>query len=610
MHGTLLKRSEWLLQWNCRTVILVPASNGLAAQLQWAGGSHPGLVSLDERSSASVVDGVLTLLRNGEKRAILFRSTPGEPTVEQWLQAINAARDVGVNGQSSVTQQSVAVSEQAAEAALRLKAQRKLVTTGATRAIEWRKEQIQKLCGAVMQASERISEAQAADGVVPSHFAGSAGMLMGAMHYYLAMVGSWAAPKVLSDTLPVERRGGVECDWVRVMEPKGAVLNIAPWNAPVLLSILPCLGALAAGNACVIKPPEATPATSALLAEIVAASVAPEAVTVIQGGPDMSESLIDLGFDHIMFTGGTSIGKLVMARAARTLTPVTLELGGKNPTVIDEMDDGFLAAAVKEIVGTKAYFSGEFCQCHDYCLVLDSMWDRFVDALRAAIEALGEKRIVRLIHRRHYERLKAMLTTHHGTSLPALPTPDDAGLRLAVTAVLEPAPSDTVMLEECFGPALPVLRVASIDEAIARANASPTGKPLVSYYCAVADLDPATPGSSVCLVLALVASTRANPDVAGSIPSSADGQDASHADAWLAGTSSGALAINAGPMRMQSNFNAAIHGVGNSGLGGASIWGEHVFTTFSHAKHVVRPRGGAFAGSIWGAGPYQPTPTP
>jgi len=133
--------------------------------------------------------------------------------------------------------------------------------------------------------------------------------------------------------------------------------------------------------------------------------------------------------------------------------------------------------------------------------------------------------------------------------------------------VLQPASTDAIMLDEVFGPGLPVLRVKSITEAINLANASPTGKPLVSYYY---------------------------------------GQNTANADAWMTGTSSGALAINAGPMRLQSNFNAAIHGVGASGLGGASIWGEHVFTTFSHAKHVVRPRDGAFAGSIWGAGPYIP----
>merc|ERR1719460_3404996 len=178
------------------------------------------------------------------------------------------------------------------------------------------------------------------------------------MGYYLGMVAQWAKPKELADTMPAERRMGIECDWLCVKEPKGLVLNIAPWNAPTLLSILPCLGALAAGNCCVIKPPDAAAATSKLLAELIAEKMSPEAVIVVQGGAAETGALIDLGFDHIMFTGGTSIGRIIMARAAKTLTPVTLELGGKNPVFIDEMDEGLLQAAVKEIVGTKMYFAG------------------------------------------------------------------------------------------------------------------------------------------------------------------------------------------------------------------------------------------------------------
>lgn len=445
--------------------------------------------------------------------------------------------------------------------------QKDFFNSGATRSVAWRVETIKKLCAAITQAAGRISEAQAADCVCPSNFAGAVGMLMGAMGFYTAMVGVWSAPSTLDDTLPAERRMGIDCEWLRVMEPKGVVLNIAPWNAPVLLSVLPALGAIAAGNTVVIKPPDGAPKSSALLAELIAESLPPEAVTVVQGDARVCEGLIDLGLDHIMFTGGTAIGKLVMARAAKTLTPVTLELGGKNPVLIDEMGAAFLGAAVKEIVGTKAYFAGEFCQCHDYILVVDTMWDAFVAALAAEIDALGEKRSVQLINQRHYARVKRMLTEHRGASLPAVAEPDDGALKLPVTAVLEPSSEDPIMRDEVFGPCWAVLRVASIGEAISRVNNMPTGKPLVSYYY---------------------------------------GEVAGNAETWMEGTSSGSLAINAGPMRMQSNFNAAIHGVGNSGLGGASIWGQHVFNTFSHAKHVVKPKVGAFAGSIWGAGAHIP----
>merc|ERR1711990_209138 len=317
-------------------------------------------------------------------------------------------------------------------------AQKAFFASGTTRNTGWRKGQIQALMAAITENAEKFSASQAADGVCPSDFRGSAGMLTGACYYYMGKIDEWAAPKELNDTMPPERRGGIDCDWVRVMEPKGVVLNIAPWNAPVLLSVLPCLGALAAGNTCVIKPPEAAPATSALLREIIAEKMSPEAVTVIEGGPAVCEGLIDLGFDHIMFTGGTSIGKLVMARAARTLTPVTLELGGKNPVMIDEMGDGMLNAAVTELVQTKTYFAGEFCQCHDVVLVVDSMWDKFMAALEAGITGLGERRMVRMIHAKHFARVKQMLESHNGTAVPPLPPIDDEKLSLPVTAIVQP----------------------------------------------------------------------------------------------------------------------------------------------------------------------------
>eukprot|EP01065_Artemidia_motanka_P050777 TRINITY_DN8759_c0_g1_i1.p1 TRINITY_DN8759_c0_g1~~TRINITY_DN8759_c0_g1_i1.p1 ORF type:complete len:392 (+),score=115.80 TRINITY_DN8759_c0_g1_i1:357-1532(+) len=374
----------------------------------------------------------------------------------------------------------------------------------------------------------------------------------------------WAKPVELADTLPEFMQGGVRCEWLRVSEPKGVVLNIAPWNAPVLLSILPAMGAIAAGNTVVIKPPDATPRTSALLKQLVAEACPKTAVAVVEGGVEAVNSLIDSNVDHIMFTGGTSIGRVIMARAAQTLTPVTLELGGKNPVMIDEMGDRLLAAAVKEIVGVKTFFSGEFCQAHDYCLVVEGMWERFTTALAAAIEELGPARLRPIIHRRHYDRVKHMLLTHTGTNAPSEVECDDGGMRVPVTAVLQPGVGDAVMQDEVFGPVVSVVKVESVDAAAEYVQSLPTGTPLLSYYY---------------------------------------GESGERADQWMLQTSSGSLAINAGPMRMQSNLHAGIVGVGNSGLGGCSIWGEQTFRTFSHTRHVVRAKAGGFAGSVWGPGP-------
>merc|ERR1711998_363899 len=175
----------------------------------------------------------------------------------------------------------------------------------------------------------------------------------------------------------------------------------------------------------------------------------------VEGGPAVSEGLIDLGFDHIMFTGGPVVAKLVMARAARTLTPVTLELGGKNPCFVDEMNDDMLRAAVTEIIGTKVAFAGQFCQCHDVLLVVDSMWDKFVQALEAGITGLGDRRMVRTIHGGQFSRVKRMLDNHSGKAVPAVPEFSADELKFPVTAIVD---------------------------AIKFANTIPTGKPLVSYY--------------------------------------------------------------------------------------------------------------------------------
>merc|ERR1712194_457850 len=146
-----------------------------------------------------------------------------------------------------------------------------------------------------------------------------------------------------------------------------------------------------------------------------------------------------------MFTGGTSVGSLVMQRAAKSLTPVTLELGGKNPAFFDKMNDGLLGAAIREVVTTKQNFSGEFCQCHDVLLVLDSMYDKVVAAMKKSIEDLGDRRMVRLIHQKHYQRVKQFLDSHNGSNVPDGVACDAAGLCMPITMVLEPRSDDLIM---------------------------------------------------------------------------------------------------------------------------------------------------------------------
>merc|ERR1711990_1055828 len=205
-----------------------------------------------------------------------------------------------------------------------------------------------------------------------------------------------------------------------------------------------------------------------------------------------------------------------MARAAKTLTPVTLELGGKNPCLLDEMSDELLSAAIAEIIGTKAAFSGQFCQCHDVILVMESMWDKVIAKFEGGLKGLeaAGRRMVRAIHSRQFERVKKMLDETKGKAIPALPDFDAEKLMFPVTAIVEPHADDLVMQDEVFGPLWCIKKVTSLEEAIAFANNIPTGKPLVSYYY---------------------------------------GARMDHADEWQAKTSSGSLAVNCGPMRLQSN---------------------------------------------------------
>lgn len=194
------------------------------------------------------------------------------------------------------------------------------------------------------------------------------------------------------------------------------MLNIAPWNAPVLLAVLPCFGAFAAGNCCVLKPADATPHSSALLEKVVRTAFGPKglydkAITVVQGDAERTSALLDTGlFDHILFTGGATVGKIVMEKAALTLTPVTLELGGRNPVFVDEMGAGLLESCVKEMVATKIMFSGQFCQCHNTLFVISSMWERFVDALQREIESVGDAaRSLRVLNKKSWDRVRRML---------------------------------------------------------------------------------------------------------------------------------------------------------------------------------------------------------
>jgi aldehyde dehydrogenase (NAD+) len=283
----------------------------------------------------------------------------------------------------------------------------------------------------------------------------------------------WVKPKRVSVPLAVQPARA----WYQY-EPKGVVLVIAPWNYPVQLVLAPLVAAVAAGNCAILKPSEYTPTVAATVKRLVAEYLDNDAITVIEGGAEVSQELLDQAPDHCFFTGGPEIGKAVMAAAAKHLTPVTLELGGKSPVIV--ADDARLNIAAKRIAWAKLLNSGQTCVAPDYLLVDRKIRDRFVDELTSAISDLRGKQDVMLplVDSRHAERISSLAASAGGRTVTGGRFDADHK-RGQLTVVVDPESDSALMREEIFGPVLPVVTVDSIDDAIAHVQQGP--KPLATY---------------------------------------------------------------------------------------------------------------------------------
>lgn len=377
-----------------------------------------------------------------------------------------------------------------------------------------------------------------------------------------------------------ERRGRGAIFWPgrnRVhWQPKGVVLIISPWNYPLLLAVGPLAAALAAGNRVIIKPSEATPATSAALKRHLEAGLGADRVTVATGGPELASALCRLPFDHILFTGSTPVGRKVMQAAAETLTPVTLELGGKSPAIVHE--DYELPRAVARIARGKLLNAGQTCIAPDYALVPRRRVEEFVGRYQETVAALYPRVIdnrdyTAIINERHYQRLLALVADARGKGAritvidPARELPSgecgSSNTRKIAPVVLTGV-GDTmdVMREEIFGPLLPVVPYDTLDEAIAYVNGRP--RPLALYYF------------------------------------DSDGARIQHV---LARTVSGGATIN-DTLYHFAQERLPFGGIGQSGIG--AYHGREGFRTFSHGKGtffqsrhtltnlLVPPYGGTF----------------
>ncbi|KAF7425984.1 hypothetical protein PC9H_008346 [Pleurotus ostreatus] len=345
--------------------------------------------------------------------------------------------------------------------------------SGKLKSLAYRKYQILQLGYLVQDNAERFNDALASDlgrPTLENNFL-EIGPSIGDTKQAYQNVEKWSKPEKPAFSLnftamrPVVRK-----------EPKGVVLIISPFNYPLWLTIGPVAGALAAGNAVAIKPSENTPAVSSLLAELVPKYLDQDLVRVVNGSIPETTKLLELQWDHILYTGSGRVGKIVAAAAAKHLTPVTLELGGKSPVVIDPNCD--LETAARRILWGKVANAGQTCVAPDYILVPRDFQDTFADALKNTYDKFYPESAkpsvsgayARLITPQAFTRVNALLKGTKGTVVFGGET-DEATKYIQPTVVKDVQPDDTLMSEEIFGPILPIVPVKDIDEAIAFINA-------------------------------------------------------------------------------------------------------------------------------------------
>ncbi|HHO53078.1 MAG TPA: coniferyl aldehyde dehydrogenase [Deltaproteobacteria bacterium] len=361
---------------------------------------------------------------------------------------------------------------------------------------------------------------------------------------------AWMAPEPRPVTLALQpARARI------VPQPLGVIGIISPWNYPIQLALLPLAYALAAGNRVMLKPSELTPGTSELMRTLLADAFHPDHVAVITGGPEVGAAFSELPFDHLFYTGSTRVGRLVMQAAAKNLTPVTLELGGKSPAWIHP--DYPTEKAAASIAMGKLFNAGQTCVAPDYVLVRRDQADALERALVASIEEMYPGLVdnpdyTSIINDQHRERLQGYLADAeaHGARLVTInPASEsfEASTKLAPVLIRDPTEEMAVMQEEIFGPLLPIVAVDSVDAAAAYINDHP--RPLAMY---VFDRDKA------------------------------------RVEGLLRHTHAGGVSVN-DTMLHVAEEHLPFGGVGPSGMG--AYHGREGFDTFSHRKAVLhQPR--------------------
>lgn len=420
-----------------------------------------------------------------------------------------------------------------------IKKQREFFATGKTKDVDFRLQQLQKLKQATSDYQKEIVAAVNADLNRPEFEAYFELAAIAEVNYAIKNLKSWVKPRKVSaglEQFPASAK--------IYPDPLGVVLIIGAWNYPFQLTILPLVGAIAAGNCAVVKPSEIAVHTSKVVADLIRNTFDPAYIAAVEGGAETSQELLAEKFDYIFFTGGTNIGRIVMEAAAKNLTPVTLELGGKSPCIVD--DNIQIEYSAKRIVWGKFINAGQTCIAPDYLLVNRRVKAEFLTAVTQTIRSFyGENPAespdyCRIISQRHFQRLREFIKD--GNIVVGGET--NAEEKYIAPTVIDGVSWDApAMQEEIFGPILPVLEYSDLEEAIALINARP--KPLALYFFS---------------------------------------RDKEKQQRVLRDTSSGGVCINDTVMQVGVT-SLPFGGVGNSGIG--NYHGKASFDTFSHYKSVL-----------------------
>ncbi len=358
-----------------------------------------------------------------------------------------------------------------------VKRQREYFDSGVTKSVEFRLEKLRALRAEIRRKEGRVHEALKKD-LNKSDFESymtETGLAISELGYLEKHLKGYARPK--RHLTPLAHFHGKS---FTVAEPYGVTLIMSPWNYPFMLCMEPLAGAIAAGNCCILKPSAYAPAVSAVIKELVEAVFPPGYVAVVEGGREENAALLEQRFDYIFFTGGVKVGRLVLEKASRYLTPVTLELGGKSPCIIDGTAD--LKTAAKRLAFGKFLNAGQTCVAPDYLLIQESVKEQFLELFETAAKHMyGEKPLEnpdypKIINEKHFERVSGLI---EGMEVRMGGEGNRETLQIAPT-VLDGVTADApVMQEEIFGPVLPVLTFRELGEAEAFVRGRE--KPLACY---------------------------------------------------------------------------------------------------------------------------------